>query len=125
MIRRPPRSTRTATLFPYTTLFRSLHVLPRALARRQRLQVGPLHQQGEVALEVGADLVAEVVGRDQIAVRAEVGFDRPVVVAVLLVGGGGGVDRKSVGEGKGVSVSVDVGGGMISKQKNKNKHKSN
>src|SRR3546814_10073858 len=27
MIRRPPRSTRTATLFPYTTLFRSVHVL--------------------------------------------------------------------------------------------------
>src|SRR3546814_3233498 len=28
MIRRPPRSTRTDTLFPYTTLFRSLHALP-------------------------------------------------------------------------------------------------
>src|SRR3546814_19431633 len=28
MIRRPPRSTRTDTLFPYTTLFRS-HALPR------------------------------------------------------------------------------------------------
>src|SRR3546814_14453128 len=27
MIRRPPRSTRTDTLFPYTTLFRSLHFL--------------------------------------------------------------------------------------------------
>src|SRR3546814_11292323 len=27
MIRRPPRSTRTDTLFPYTTLFRSLKVL--------------------------------------------------------------------------------------------------
>src|SRR3546814_11401277 len=26
MIRRPPRSTRTDTLFPYTTLFRSVHV---------------------------------------------------------------------------------------------------
>src|SRR3546814_13746976 len=26
MIRRPPRSTRTGTLFPYTTLFRSLAV---------------------------------------------------------------------------------------------------
>src|SRR3546814_13456104 len=26
MIRRPPRSTRTDTLFPYTTLFRSKHV---------------------------------------------------------------------------------------------------
>src|SRR3546814_8968283 len=29
MIRRPPRSTRTDTLFPYTTLFRS-HPVPRA-----------------------------------------------------------------------------------------------
>src|SRR3546814_14072103 len=28
MIRRPPRSTRTATLFPYTTLFRSWFVEP-------------------------------------------------------------------------------------------------
>src|SRR3546814_15707831 len=27
MIRRPPRSTRTDTLFPYTTLFRSLHLV--------------------------------------------------------------------------------------------------
>src|SRR3546814_20586528 len=26
-LRRPPRSTRTATLFPYTTLFRSLRVI--------------------------------------------------------------------------------------------------
>src|SRR3546814_8235449 len=28
MIRRPPRATRTDTLFPYTTLFRSCYVLP-------------------------------------------------------------------------------------------------
>src|SRR3546814_21097696 len=27
MIRRPPRSTRTDTLFPYTTLFRSVHAI--------------------------------------------------------------------------------------------------
>src|SRR3546814_20294011 len=37
MIRRPPRSTRTDTLFPYTTLFRSLlrrfFALPRPLLR--------------------------------------------------------------------------------------------
>src|SRR3546814_14020162 len=41
MIRRPPRSTRTDTLFPYTTLFRSLALHrkpPRAAARE--LQVG-------------------------------------------------------------------------------------
>src|SRR3546814_15892117 len=35
MIRRPPRSTRTDTLFPYTTLFRS------ADERRLRLPYGP------------------------------------------------------------------------------------
>src|SRR3546814_56662 len=31
MIRRPPRSTRTDTLFPYTTLFRSLSVVYKAM----------------------------------------------------------------------------------------------
>src|SRR3546814_15572274 len=31
MIRRPPRSTRTDTLFPYTTLFRSIDVLRAAV----------------------------------------------------------------------------------------------
>src|SRR3546814_3616276 len=34
MIRRPPRSTRTDTLFPYTTLFRSLHPDPAPRADR-------------------------------------------------------------------------------------------
>src|SRR3546814_20246712 len=33
MIRLPPRSTRTDTLFPYTTLFRSLHRPRRPLCR--------------------------------------------------------------------------------------------
>src|SRR3546814_14862495 len=42
MIRRPPRSTRTDTLFPYTTLFRSLVILapergePRRAAAQDR-----------------------------------------------------------------------------------------
>src|SRR3546814_10209112 len=35
MIRRPPRSTRTDTLFPYTTLFRSLDEQPRAPGQRE------------------------------------------------------------------------------------------
>src|SRR3546814_5252392 len=37
MIRRPPRSTRTDTLFPYTTLFRSLYLLipPGRIGSRQ------------------------------------------------------------------------------------------
>ena len=36
MIRRPPRSTLILTLFPYTTLFRSLTFRCRGLTRRQR-----------------------------------------------------------------------------------------
>src|SRR3546814_19600452 len=38
MIRRPPRSTRTDTLFPYTTLFRSLSGAPLAALALQRLR---------------------------------------------------------------------------------------
>src|SRR3546814_1204073 len=36
MIRRPPRSTRTDTLFPYTTLFRSVHHAHAALQLMRR-----------------------------------------------------------------------------------------
>src|SRR3546814_13417541 len=36
MIRRPPTYTRTDTLLPYTTLFRSLHVAVRSCVRQQR-----------------------------------------------------------------------------------------
>src|SRR3546814_3750749 len=39
MIRRPPRSTRTDTLFPYTTLFRSLD-LHDAVDRKGRCDLG-------------------------------------------------------------------------------------
>src|SRR3546814_11352768 len=35
MIRRPPRSTRTDTLFPYTTLFRSLYIQGRGALRQE------------------------------------------------------------------------------------------
>src|SRR3546814_11868967 len=51
MIRRPPISTRTDTLFPYTTLFRS-----RLLIRQRKnyfLQIGPLPFQQAVAREGG------------------------------------------------------------------------
>src|SRR3546814_13176383 len=40
MIRRPPRSTRTDTLFPYTTLFRSPGAADRQLADAQREERG-------------------------------------------------------------------------------------
>src|SRR3546814_2690598 len=44
MIRRPPRSTRTDTLFPYTTLFRS----PLAAGHAQRLDLALLDRLDEI-----------------------------------------------------------------------------
>src|SRR3546814_12331889 len=62
MIRRPPRSTRTDSLFPYTTLFRSrLHkVLAQAglgsrRALEQRIADGLVKVNGEVA-QVGQSI---------------------------------------------------------------------
>src|SRR3546814_7346745 len=43
MIRRPPRSTRTDTLFPYTTLFRSVVLRPVALPGAVDAGVAVLH----------------------------------------------------------------------------------
>src|SRR3546814_11913068 len=40
MIRRPPRSTRTDTLFPYTTLFRSLGIPVTLVSSRDRVLPG-------------------------------------------------------------------------------------
>src|SRR3546814_9013904 len=42
MIRRPPRSTRTDTLFPYTTLFRSAERTESALNPRPRRAIKPV-----------------------------------------------------------------------------------
>src|SRR3546814_1645848 len=50
MIRRPPRSTRTDTLFPYTTLFRSIAIgeldIRQATILRGRQHVSPVRDGG-------------------------------------------------------------------------------
>src|SRR3546814_2601657 len=46
MIRRPPRSTRTDTLFPYTTLFRSSPRPPAEQPRPAPLRVGNIPPHG-------------------------------------------------------------------------------
>src|SRR3546814_20445200 len=46
MIRRPPRSTRTYTLFPYTTLFRSLAGGAVELADREAVALDVRHHAG-------------------------------------------------------------------------------
>src|SRR3546814_4520109 len=61
MIRRPPRVTRTDTLFPYTTLFRSA---VDALDHIAGLQSGQFavrqHQHAVVGAEVAAELLVDV-----------------------------------------------------------------
>src|SRR3546814_1332708 len=56
MIRRPPRSTRTDTLFPYTTLFRSPRYAFEGRVQRRRARVQPrLHPHRARAALFGPD----------------------------------------------------------------------
>src|SRR3546814_13043135 len=48
MIRRPPRSTRTDTLLPYTTLFRSHRQIARQPDRKGREDEVEAHREGEL-----------------------------------------------------------------------------
>src|SRR3546814_80214 len=66
MIRRPPRSTRTDTLFPYTTLFRSEGVdsFERRKGRKPRVLVAKMGQDGH---DRGANVIASAFG--------DMGFD--------------------------------------------------
>src|SRR3546814_6510984 len=64
MIRRPPRSTRTDTLFPYTTLFRSARAARDARQEWAKVQ-GRFH---DIAFLSGADETVALLGR---AIRSE------------------------------------------------------
>src|SRR3546814_9864758 len=97
MIRRPPRSTRTDTLFPYTTLFRSPSFAP-DVVERAKARFGAVHglvnsagitrpamadkmtlEQWRQVLDVhltGSFLFLQAVGREMIA-RAKAGDARP------------------------------------------------
>src|SRR3546814_15608241 len=110
MILRPPRSTRTDTLFPYTTLFRSI-----AEAGAQRIAdqafdnrvVGALAQVGElVDPMMGGSVPADFLQADHVGV--DLLQDRDDASHI---------DRKSVASGKSVSVRVDLGGRRIIKKK--------
>src|SRR3546814_18314207 len=61
MIRRPPRSTRTDTLFPYTTLFRSADVLTLHLVRDPLFAITVPHKT-QTYLSAGKPVLAAVEG---------------------------------------------------------------
>src|SRR3546814_11200186 len=97
MIRRPPRSTRTDTLFPYTTLFRSGDVRDRdhrgAFAGRTFRRCGLVRRPGVAArqrLGPGAELAVGLHRHppDAAAVGDAVGVDPRKHAAGRVVDGG-------------------------------------
>src|SRR3546814_19996710 len=118
MIRRPPRSTRTDTLFPYTTLFRSRRCAagcPSRTTSRHRMPI--ISESPEPVLYImlnkarsrcpaqlsrsGASRMALISGRDE----------NPTIERALRLG-----DRKSVGKGTRVSDRVELGGRGVGKK---------
>src|SRR3546814_19062182 len=119
MIRRPPRSTRTDTLFPYTTLFRSQAVdVRRAGARRSVPERQPglhagwsLRGPADVArCEVPAQEAVQAVGFvhpfadvlvldavEDIAHASEPGSRAPALLGAARSDQPGGSERKSDG----------------------------
>src|SRR3546814_11165450 len=122
MIRRPPRSTRTDTLFPYTTLFRSG-------------QTGSETSRQACSKSCGQTCCGKKTGCEK------TGRAKSSCTEGAHRGGQTGYpdehdelcrrpdpgrhansrDRKSVGEGQNVSVRVDLGGRRINKKKTKKK----
>src|SRR3546814_1687106 len=111
MIRRPPRSTRTDTLFPYTTLFRSeaeLVARPEhdllADARQVDAEQGEREERlgDEVSVGDGVEAVLEAAG------EAEVGGDAVGVERDRRARQGASAERRHVGAATGVDDAVDV-----------------
>src|SRR3546814_11067113 len=88
MIRRPPRSTRTDTLFPYTTLFRSVRCLGMSGDGQQVIA----WQIGDEEAAPGGDLLAEDGGG--VAVRRHRDLDQLILVAEEAAGGLVVLDRQ-------------------------------
>src|SRR3546814_12747681 len=120
MIRPPPESTRTTTRFPYTTLFRSVHITFR-----------PMHLTGLMGMPRRVYTYLPENNWEWTNLVSTAGaFVLGLAVLLFLVdlarnfrftvdddAGHTYGDRKSVVEGKRVSVSVEFGG---SRQLNKN-----
>src|SRR3546814_17574566 len=113
MIRRPPRSTRTDTLFPYTTLFRSPRSgIPRLATSKERRLDGGYQKGGSSPSGSRPVYVAECldhgcggIGIARICAETVADESKPgssVRCSKSSTRATGRRDRKSVGEGTGV-----------------------
>src|SRR3546814_18395371 len=76
MIRRPPRSTRTYTLFPYTTLFRSQVLIARCGARD--IDAVVMNRRAGVGCDThrGSPTPANIADRHRIVVNRNTGHEK-------------------------------------------------
>src|SRR3546814_2370786 len=96
MIRRPPRSTRTDTLFPYTTLFRSAERT--ALRAARDVVVTERAALGAAGVVEGA--IGAGIGKAGAVAVAMLGALGLVDRVVLFPGLGGGIEYPAAGAGR-------------------------
>src|SRR3546814_10997460 len=126
MIRRPPRSTRTYTLFPSTTLFRSSFGSCRlCLVEVEGRNGYPASCTTPVAEGMVVRTQTERLKQLRRGVMELYISDHPLDCLTCADHGDcalqdqAGAARQSVVEGKSVSVGVDLGGGRINNKKKK------
>src|SRR3546814_16296563 len=125
MIRRPPRSTLTDTLFPYTTLCRSARLRPSKTTRRMELEpMSTTATRWSLALPWASDAMAaccRLVMPPSGLLEHQPGrllrlLQRRAAARRAGVGHEVGIARKSVVAGKSVAGRVDLGGTRIIKK---------
>src|SRR3546814_7656525 len=92
MIRRPPRSTRTDTLFPYTTLFRS-YTGDRAIENQRESQQQNAIGPARMRLVAGGDVIGQIAVRDGYALGASGGARREYDIS-LVAGHDAGIGQE-------------------------------
>src|SRR3546814_14352815 len=105
MIRRPPRSTRTDTLFPYTTLFRS--VVGHEVRGADILAIAAIVGEADATRR---DMAQEAGGAAaMLHIGPAVGGDARHIEAVAFADEGDFLRRQSVGGTVGASVELVIG----------------
>src|SRR3546814_1160721 len=109
MIRRPPRSTRTDTLFPYTTLFRSEDLARVAVKGGQR--AFGAERRLRQAVRAGDDRARRRIGHDEGVARRLVFLvgQIPAEDAEAPAVAGRGIDEARVEQRKSLLVDIGVG----------------
>src|SRR3546814_19068651 len=125
MIRRPPISTRTDTLFPYTTLFRSNH----GHSHAQIADLTLLDDSGKIVFEkrgLAGYVLPGVTSRWPFGLPPAAAHATTIQARIngqtvhqATASAGGPVDRQRVGAGARGAVRVVLGGGCQNKIKKK------